>query len=157
MSLVKMNKKRMPFVTDLVTSDFFDMEDFFDNRFLSNKWLNDNFWNGRKGEPALNIKEMDDKFEIELAAPGFDKKDFKVTIEEGYLKIKAEKSMTDEEKEENFTRKEFSYKAFERMLLLPENVKEEEIKAIYEQGILRFYLMKGEEIEKAKPTIVEIN
>lgn len=156
MSRIKMNKKRKPFVTDLVTSDFFDMEDFFDNRFWSNRWLNDNFWNGRKGEPALNIKETEDKFEIEIAAPGFEKKDFAVTLEEGTLIVKAEKSSEEDEKDENFTRKEFSYRAFERRLVLPENLKEEEIKAVYENGILRFNLLKKEEIEKSKPTIVEI-
>ena len=58
MSLVKFRKRR-PF-GNLVTSDFFDMEDFFDNRFWNEGLLSDSFWNGRKGEPALNIKETDD-------------------------------------------------------------------------------------------------
>jgi len=155
MSLVKFNKRSRPFA-NLITSDFFDMEDFFDNRFWNRGLVNEDFWNGRSGEPALNIKEMKDHFDIELAAPGFNKKDFKVTIDEGYLNIKAEKELTKEEKEENYTRKEFAYNSFERSLLLPENVKEEEIKAKYNDGILSFKLMKKEEVKKMKPKMVEI-
>jgi len=155
MSLVKFNKRTRPF-TNLITSDFFDMEDFFDNRFWNKGLMNTDFWNGRKGEPALNIKETDKFFEIELASPGFNKKDFEVTIEDGYLNIKAEKTFTEEEKEENYTRKEFSYNAFERSLLLPENVKEEELKAKYMDGILSFKLMKKVEAKKLKPKKVEI-
>ena len=155
MSLVKFRNRR-PF-GNLVTSDFFDMEDFFDNRFWNEGLLNDRFWNGRKGEPALNIKETDDNFEIELAAPGFAKKDFEVTIEDGCLNIKAEKSTSEEEKEENYTRREFSYNSFERSLQLPENVKEEELKAKYSGGILSFNLVKKEPVKKLKPKKVEIS
>ena len=155
MSLVKFRNRR-PF-GNLVTSDFFDMEDFFDNRFWNEGLLNDRFWNGRKGEPALNIKETDDDFEIELAAPGFAKKDFEITIEEGLLNVKAEKSTSEEEKEENYTRREFSYNSFERSLQLPENVKEEELKAKYNDGILSFKLVKKEPVKKLKPKKVEIS
>ena len=155
MSLVKFRNRR-PF-GNLVTSDFFDMEDFFDNRFWNEGLLNDRFWNGRKGEPALNIKETDDNFEIELAAPGFAKKDFEITIEEGLLNVKAEKSTSEEEKEENYTRREFSYNSFERSLQLPENVKEEELKAKYNDGILSFKLVKKEPLKKLKPKKVEIS
>lgn len=155
MSLVKFRNRR-PF-GNLVTSDFFDMEDFFDNRFWNEGLLNDRFWNGRKGEPALNIKETDDNFEIELAAPGFAKKDFEVTIEDGCLNIKAEKSTSEEEKKEDYTRREFSYNSFERSLQLPENVKEEELKAKYNDGILSFKLVKKEPVKKLKPKKVEIS
>jgi len=154
MSLVKF-KKRRPF-GNLVTSDFFDMEDFFDNRFWNQGLLNDSFWTGRKGEPALNIKENDANFEIELAAPGFAKKDFKITIEDGYLNISAEKSTSEEEKEDNYTRREFSYNSFERSLQLPENIKDEEVKAKYNDGILSFKLNKKEVVKKQKAKIVEI-
>jgi HSP20 family protein len=156
MSLVKFKKRTSPF-TNLITSDFFDMENFFDDRFWNRDLIEDRFWNGRKGEPALNIKEKDDHFEIELAAPGFSKKDFEITLDEGYLNISAKKTTKEEEKEENYTRKEFSYNAFERSLLLPENVKEEEIKAKYNDGILSFKLTKKEMVVKAKPKVIEIS
>ncbi|MEN8789772.1 MAG: Hsp20/alpha crystallin family protein [Flavobacteriaceae bacterium] len=156
MSLVKFKKRNRPFA-NLVTSDFFDMEDFFDNRFWSSGMLNDKFWNGRKGEPALNIKETEDHYEIELAAPGFEKKDFEITIDNGYLNISAKKSVKEEEKEEEYTRREFSYKAFERSLLLPENVIQEDIKARYKEGILSFNLLKKEVEKKEMPKKVEID
>lgn len=153
MSLVKFRKR--PF-GNLVTQDFFDMDDFFDNRSWVRNMLPDTFWNGKTTEPALNIKETDDKFEIELAAPGFAKKDFEITIEDGCLNISAEKTISEEEKEDDYTRREFSYNAFERSLQLPESVKEEEIKAKYKDGILRFDLVKKEEVKKKPAKKVEI-
>ncbi len=153
MSLVKF--RRRPF-GNLITQDFFDMDDFFDNRRWVRDMMPDRFWNGKRSEPALNIKETDDNFEIELAAPGFAKKDFEVTIEDGCLNISAEKSTSDEEKEDNYTRREFSYNAFERSLQLPESVKQEEIKAKYNDGILSFKLAKKEEAKKLPPKKVQI-
>lgn len=153
MSLVKF--KRRPF-GNLITQDFFDMDDFFDHRGWARNMMPDSFWNGKRSEPALNIKETDDTFEIELAAPGFTKKDFEVTIEDGCLNIKAEKQTSDEEIEDNYTRKEFSYNAFERSLQLPESIKQEAIKAKYNDGILSFNLAKKEEAKKLPPKKVQI-
>jgi HSP20 family protein len=153
MSLVKF--KRRPF-GNLITQDFFDMDDFFDNRGWTRNLMPDTFWNGKRSEPALNIKETDDNFEIELAAPGFAKKDFEVTIEDGCLNIKAEKQTSEEEIEDNYTRKEFSYNAFERSLQLPESIKQEAIKAKYNDGILSFNLTKKEEAKKVPPKKVQI-
>ncbi|MEX0289895.1 MAG: Hsp20/alpha crystallin family protein [Flavobacteriaceae bacterium] len=153
MSLVKY--RRRPF-GNLITQDFFDMDDFFDNRAWVRDMLPDRFWNGKRSEPALNIKETDDNFEIELAAPGFAKKDFEVTIDDECLNIKAEKSTTDEEKEDNYTRREFRYNAFERSLQLPKSVKQEAIKASYKDGILSFNLQKKEESKKQPPKKVQI-
>jgi HSP20 family protein len=153
MSLVKFRSR--PF-GNLMAQDFFDMDDFFDNRRWVRDMLPDRFWNGKRTEPALNIKETDDHFEIELAAPGFQKKDFEVTIEDGCLNIAAEKTTSEEEKEDDFTRREFSYNAFERSLQLPDTVKEEEIKASYKDGILSFNLVKKEEAKKLPPKKVQI-
>ena len=154
MSLVKF--RRRPF-GNLVTQDFFDMDDFFDNRAWARDLLPDRFWNGKRAEPALNIKETDENFEIELAAPGFAKKDFEVTIEDGCLNISAAKEHSKEETEENYTRREFSYNSFERSLQLPESVKQEEIKAKYNDGILSFKLAKKEEAKKTPPKKIEIS
>jgi HSP20 family protein len=114
------------------------------------------FWNGKTAEPALNIKENDTNFEIELAASGFAKKDFEITIEDGCLNISAEKEHSKEEKEENHTRREFSYNSLERYLQLPESVKQEEIKANYNDGILSFKLAKKEEARKTPPKKISI-
>lgn len=153
MSLVKF--KGRPF-GNLMTQDFFDVDDFFDNRGWARNMMPDNFWNGKRSEPALNIKETDANFEIELAAPGFAKKDFEVTIEDGCLNIKAEKQTSEEKTEDNYTRKEFSYNAFERSLQLPESIKQEAIKAKYNDGILSFNLAKKEEAKKLPPKKVQI-
>ncbi|SDE45967.1 HSP20 family protein [Pricia antarctica] len=153
MSLVKFRRK--PF-GNLITQDFFDMDDFFDNRNWVGNMLPDTFWNGKTAEPALNIMENEGNFEIELAAPGFTKKDFEITIEDGCLNIKAEKETKEEQKEDNYTRKEFSYNSFQRSLQLPETIKQEDIKAKYEGGILSFKLVKKEEPKKLPPKKVEI-
>jgi len=154
MSLVKF--RRRPF-GNLVTQDFFDMDDFFDNRMWNKGTLSNPFWNGKTMEPALNVKETDDNFEIELAAPGFGKKDFEVTIDDGCLNISAEKESSEEEKDDNYTRREFSYNSFQRLLQLPESVKQEEIKAKYNDGILSFKLAKKEEAKKRPPKVIEVS
>ncbi|WP_088341487.1 Hsp20/alpha crystallin family protein [Robiginitalea sediminis] len=152
MTLVKFKR---PF-GNLLRQDFFDMDDFFDSRMWKGGMMETDFWNGKTVEPAMNIKEAKDHFEIELAAPGFDKKDFNVTIEDGYLNISAEKKVAEEEEKENYSRREFRYNAFERAFELPENVKEEAIKARYNDGILRFKLLKKAEVEKKKPKVIEV-
>ncbi|WP_281541183.1 Hsp20/alpha crystallin family protein [Maribacter aestuarii] len=155
MSLVKFRRRR-PF-SSLIPQDFFDMDDFFDNRGWVRDMVPSRFWNGKTVEPALNIKETDDNFEIELAAPGFAKKDFEVTIEDGCLNISAEREHTEEEEEDNYTRKEFSYNSFERSLQLPDSVKQEAIKAKYNDGILSFNLAKKEEAKKLPPKKIAIS
>jgi HSP20 family protein len=121
------------------------LSDFFDNdRFFDSGWLK------KQSMPAVNIKETDKDFEIEVAAPGLSKKDFKVTAENGVLTISSEKEEETEKKEKDFTRKEFSYSAFSRSFTLPENAQEEDIKATYQDGILKLSVGKRT-ITQAKP------
>lgn len=145
MTLVKFRRRR-PW-GNLITSDFFNDDNFF----------NDRFWLDKPEVPALNIKETDDEYEIELAAPGYSKKDFNVTIDNGHLNITAEKSRTGEEMEEHYTCKEFSYDSFERSLQLPDGIEDEKIKAKYKDGILKFNLTKKEETKKKTPKMIEIS
>ena len=153
MTLVKF--RRRPW-GNLATSDFFDTDNFLGNRLWARNLLDEDFWNGKSREPALNIKETDKAFEIELAAPGFSKKDFEVTISDGCLNISAEKSDSKEEKDENYTLKEFSYNSFEKSLQLPDYIQDEDVKAKYKDGILSFNLVKKEEVKAMKPKVVEI-
>lgn len=146
MTLVKFRKRPWE---NLFTSDLLDFD--------AGNLLNDKLWLKKMEEPALNIKEKKGEFEIELAAPGFDKKDFEVNIADGCLNIMAKKSESKEEKDENYTRKEFSYNSFEKSLMLPENVADEKIKAKYENGILKFSLAKKDEPKKQKPKTIEIS
>ncbi|MFP2994434.1 Hsp20/alpha crystallin family protein [Spongiivirga sp. MCCC 1A20706] len=145
MTLLKTRRRRRPW-RSLMNSEFIDMDDFFE----------DSFWLQTKGSPALNIKETDDHFEIELAAPGFSKKDFEVTIDDQNLNITAKRSTEKEEKDDAYTRKEFSYDSFERSLVLPESVKQEKVTATYKNGILHFDLAKKESAQKHQHKVIEI-
>ena len=112
-------------------SDFFDSDRFFDSD-----------WMKHQSVPAVNVRETDKGFEIELAAPGLSKKDFQITVENHVLTISSERKEEKEEKGKAFTRKEFSYSSFSRSFALPENVKEEGINAVYEDGVLKLGLVK---------------
>lgn len=107
--------------------------------------------------PAMNVKEHDKDFEIEFAAPGFSKKDFDVSIEGDVLHVCGEKSMEKEEKDDNYTRKEFSYNSFKRSLKLPESVNaDKKVKASYNDGILKLNLLKKEESKTTPKKKIEI-
>ena len=98
--------------------------------------------------PAINVKETDKAYIVELAAPGMKKEDFNVHInDEGNLMVKMEKK--DEKKEEDksarYLRREFSYTKFEQTLILPDDVEKDQIKARVEHGVLTVELPKHEE------------
>ncbi len=113
------------------------VENFFDN---DNDF--ENWWKGVKNTPAVNVKESDKNFEMEVAAPGMKKEDFKVEIKEGNLVVSAESKREEEEKKENYTRREFSYSSFTRTFRLPENIKTEDIVANYNDGVLKLTMPK---------------
>ena len=102
--------------------------------------------------PAINVKEDDKGYTVELAAPGMTKEDFNVHInDEGNLIIKMEKKQETKEEDKNarYLRREFSYSRFEQTLLLPDDVDKEQIKAKVEHGVLTVELPKVVE-EKVK-------
>ncbi|WP_422079532.1 Hsp20/alpha crystallin family protein [Ulvibacterium sp.] len=143
MSLIEFTKNRWPWNYGL--TDFLNREDFFNN----------DFFNLEKSSPAMNVKEREDDFEIELASPGFDKKDFKISLEDHILEVSAEKEKEETEKDNEYTRKEFNYRSFRRALQLPKTIDEsKDVKATYKNGILRLNLQKRENTkEKAKKKI----
>ena len=102
--------------------------------------------------PAINVKETDKAYTVELAAPGMTKEDFNVHInDEGNLIIKMEKKQEqkEEDKSSRYLRREFSYTKFEQTLILPDDVKKEDIAARVENGVLTVELPKIVE-EKVK-------
>ena len=102
--------------------------------------------------PAINVKETDKAYVVELAAPGMKTEDFNVHVnDEGNLIIKMEKKQEnkEEDKSARYLRREFSYSKFEQTLLLPDDVKREDIKAKVEHGVLTVELPKVVE-EKVK-------
>jgi HSP20 family protein len=128
------------------------LEDFWNNDTL----IEDRFWNTRVNLPAVNIIEKDDKFLIEMAAPGLRKEDFKINIENGILQIDSESQREVEEEKDNYTRKEFNYSSFSRSFTLPENASEENIAANYENGVLKLKLhkLKNETSRKKKQILI---
>ena len=106
--------------------------------------------------PAVNIKEGETNFELELAIPGQKKEDFNVEIDDNVMTISMESKTEKETAEDNYTRKEFSYKSFKRAFTLPETVDEDRIEASYTDGILKFTLPKREEALPRPKRTVEI-
>ena len=106
--------------------------------------------------PAVNIKENERDFELEIAIPGRKKEDFNIEVDNNVLTISMEDQKEDQVKEENYTRREFSYNSFKRAFTLPETVNEEKINASYTDGILRFTLPKKEEALPKPKRLIEI-
>ena len=133
---------------------FFD--DFF-NRDLFD-WRLSNYSNTGTSMPAVNIRETPEAYEVEMAAPGMSKSDFKVELEGNNLTISSEKRSENEEKDgENYSRREFSYQSFNRMFTLPKDVVDSEnIKAKYEDGVLKLQIPKKEEAKLKPPRVIEI-
>jgi len=104
--------------------------------------------------PAVNIKENDTDFELELAIPGQKKDDFKVEIDDSVMTISMESKTEEATSDDQYTRKEFSYRSFKRAFTLPETIDEDKIEASYLDGILKFRLPKRDEaLPKPKRTI----
>jgi HSP20 family protein len=145
MSLVKFNPKWWPW--NYVLTDFFERNDGFGNEFFILE----------KSLPSMNVKENENDFEIELASPGFEKKDFEITLRDDILEVAAQKKAKQEEKEDDYTRKEFNYRAFRRSLQLPKTVDDSKnVKATYKNGILKLQLMKKEEAKHKPKRKIEV-
>lgn len=122
--------------------------------FGSNDNLFDSQFFGREMQlPAVNIKENDKSFDIDVAAPGFDKGDFKLNIENKIMTISAERERENNEEKDSYTRKEFSYSSFSRSFTLPDNIKEDQINAKYDKGILHLTLHKSDRATPQRKTI----
>lgn len=106
--------------------------------------------------PAVNIKETDTNFGIELAAPGKTKEDFNIEIDHNVLTISSEEKSEKEETQGKYTRKEFNYSSFRRAFTLPETVNTDSINAIYENGVLHVSLPKKEEALPKPKRLIEI-
>ena len=100
--------------------------------------------------PAVNIVEGKEDYRIEVAAPGLDKKDFKIDLDNNVLTISSEKELKSEETEDIFMRREFSYSSFTRSFVLPDSVNAEKISASHKDGVLTIQIPKRDEA-KVKP------
>ena len=143
MSLVRYNNRR-----EFLPSNFSNLFDqFFNDSFDRTRHI-DRF------VPRVDVAENDKSFEVQLAAPGMKKEDFKIELNENNLVITGERKFENEKNEKNFRRVETQYGAFSRSFRLPENVNVDKIKAAYKNGILNLEIPKVEKPETK--TLIEV-
>jgi HSP20 family protein len=128
------------------------LEDIFEDKVIENRFKT------MKSLPAVNIEEKEESFHLELAAPGKTKNDFNIELDNDLLTISAETKVENktEDKERNFTRKEFSYDSFKRSFTLPEAVDTSKIRASYTNGVLILDLPKREEAKTQPKRMIDI-
>ncbi len=106
--------------------------------------------------PAVNIYEEPERFRLDIAAPGYRKEDFSVSIVNDVLKISANRDNNSVEGE-TYIRCEFMNGSFERSFVVGKAIDTSKIDARYENGILTIYLMKREEAKPQKPRTINID
>jgi HSP20 family protein len=107
--------------------------------------------------PSVNVKENEKDFQVEVAAPGFEKEDFKIDFSDGTLTLQAEREKNEEAEEKGeMKRKEFSYTSIKRSFNLPDNIDEDGISARYENGILHLRLPKVKSVEAPPAKTIKV-
>ena len=140
MSLIRRNNGLFPtLLNDMFTPDWFGGVDQY-----------------RQSLPAVNIREGEKEYTLELVVPGRNKEEFNVEVDNDILTISLETRHEEENKNQGYTRREFRLTSFKRAFTLPETVNQEEIKADYDNGILRFTLPKKEEALPRPKRMIEI-
>jgi HSP20 family protein len=151
MSLVKRNN----------TEFFPGLPNLFNDIFTRDLWD----WNlGNNSQtntsiPAVNIRETAEAYVVEMAAPGMNKEDFRIELDNHMLTITSEKEHRNEQKEgERYTRREFSYQSFQRSFHLAKDVVDaDKIQAKYENGLLHLTIPKKEEAKQRPPRTIQIS
>ena len=112
-----------------------------------NSILNDSFLGEKVSNrvPAVNIAETENEFQIELAAPGLKKEDFKISLDKNVLSVSADKKVENVEEGKKFSKREYSFNSFTRSFTLPEVADQTKIEAAYTDGILTLTVAKKEE------------
>ena len=143
-------------------NDFFPgMTNIFDDLLTRDVWnwgLNNNS-STNTSLPAVNIRENNDSFIVEMAAPGMKKEDFKIELDGNTLTITSEKQDQRQENEnERYARKEFSYQSFQRSFQLSKDVVDvDSIQAKYENGLLHLVIPKKEEVKQKPPRMIQVS
>ncbi|MGI9190701.1 MAG: Hsp20/alpha crystallin family protein [Chitinophagaceae bacterium] len=120
---------------------------------LMDRFFQDDFMNTPNFRPAVNIRETEQAFELDLIAPGLSKQDFQVQLDQHLLTIAYEKKQENEEKKDHFIRREYSSRSFKRTFTLNEKIDTENIQAAYENGVLTITLPKTVQKEKLVKTL----
>jgi HSP20 family protein len=108
----------------------------------------------RKDSVPVNVKETEKSFQLDVIAPGFDKTDFKVNIEQNILTVSAEKTNEANEESDKQIRKEYIFRSFKRSFTLDEKIDATNIEASYVNGVLRLNLPKKEAVKQSATEIV---
>ena len=142
-------------------NEFFPGFNLFDDFFSRDHWnwgVNNNS-STNTTIPLVNIKETADNFEVEMAAPGMNKNDFRVELDGNLLTITSERKEENEVKDgQRYSRREFSYQSFQRSFQLPKEVVDaDKIEAKYENGVLRLVVPKKEEARPRPPKTIQIS
>ena len=136
------------------------LDRFFDNDLFD--WSNRNFSKTETTLPSVNVRENEEEFLIDVAAPGLEKKDFKIEVNDDVLTVSSEKQEESETKDEKgkhggrFTKREFSYQAFMRSFTLPADADADKVTASYDKGILTVLVPKKEETKPKTARMIEI-
>lgn len=136
-----------------------DFPSFFDD-VLTRDFFHKTKRSGFNTMPSVNIKETEKSFELELAAPGLEKKNFKLELNEDKLTISSVYENSSEEKNDSdsFSRREFNYHSFSRSFVLPEKLIEKDaISASYENGILKVSVPKKEKANANQNREIQIS
>ena len=107
--------------------------------------------------PSVNVVEKEDKYEIQLAAPGMNKKDFNIELDNDRLKISSELENKSSDEDSNYVRREYNYQSFMRSFTLPDTVDTDSINAKYEDGILNITIAKKEQSISKGPKEINID
>jgi|AntAceMinimDraft_17_1070374.scaffolds.fasta_scaffold05044_4 HSP20 family protein len=129
------------------------INDFFGNDFLPKFDFQEQGFN----TPCVNISEDKNKFDIELSAPGFVKKDFNIDLQNDILAISCKKEEEKKEKDKRYIKKEFIHTSFNRSFGLPDNVNTNKIKAYYKDGVLYVDIPKKEQEKEKLSKSIEIS
>ena len=127
-----------------------EFNDFFDTDFMPRV---------SASAPAINVKESEKDYTVELAAPGLTKDDFNVNIDNDgnlHIKIENKSNKKDEDKKSHYLRREFSYSKYEQTLLLPDDVEKDKIAASVNHGVLTVELPKLVKAEEKTARQIEI-
>jgi len=132
-------------------------DDFLNRDFFN--WGLTNYSDTNTSIPSVNIKETSDNYEVEVAAPGMTKKDFKVQLDGNVLTISSEKTLKQEEDTDvRYASREFSYQSFSRTFNLRKDVVDtEKIQAKYENGILHLLIPKMEHAKQKQPKLIQVS
>lgn len=146
MTLVKLNSRPLQKSFNNLMDDFFaTAPSIFRDDFVTPAF---------RSFTPVNVKETENDYVLEVVAPGFQKEDFKINLDNNTLTISAEKKEETENKNEKFIRKEYKQQSFSRSFTIDENINADSISAKYVNGVLTLNLAKKQEV---KPSVKEIS